>query len=387
MIEWDKLLAEVLEDPVFANIKTVQHRATSSDRLVRSFEEILEFVEKNDRLPSPDGALSEKGLYARLEGIRNDANKRDKCLPFDRLNLLSTHKIKTEEDDLADILNDPIFDVAPEVAAIFDVPEYMRKAAEDKKQADYVGQHKECKDFEKYEGLFRSIHTDLRLGLKKTVTFKTEHLKQGGIFIMSGRLVYLAEMDDQKMRKTGDYKIDGRIRCIYENGTESDILLQTLSKNLYTDGYTVLDCSQDDNEHLRASFAVTDNDIASGYVYILKSHSIDPEIANKKDLYKIGFTTTSVESRIANARNEATYLFADVEIGASYKVYNIKAVAFESALHQLFDKVQLKLSAGKATPKEWYVVPFRIIDEAVTRLIQGERIGYDHHLQRLILAK
>ena len=78
---------------------------------------------------------------------------------------------------------------------------------------------------------------------------------------------------------------------------------------------------------------------------------------------------------------------ADVEIVASYKVYNIKAVAFESALHQLFDKVQLKLSAGKATPKEWYVVPFRIIDEAVTRLIQGERIGYDHHLQRLILAK
>ena len=80
-------------------------------------------------------------------------------------------------------------------------------------------------------------------------------------------------------------------------------------------------------------------------------------------------------------------MYADVEIVASYKVYNIKAVAFESALHQLFDKVQLKLSAGKATPKEWYVVPFRIIDEAVTRLIQGERIGYDHHLQRLILAK
>lgn len=387
MIEWDKLLAEVLEDPVFANIKAVQHRATSSDRLVRSFEEILEFVEKNDRLPSPDGALSEKGLYARLEGIRNDANKRDKCLPFDRLNLLSTHKIKTEEDDLADILNDPIFDVAPEVAAIFDVPEYMRKAAEDKKQADYVGQHKECKDFEKFEGLFRSIHTDLRLGLKKTVTFKTEHLKQGGIFIMSGRLVYLAEMDDQKMKKNGDYKIDGRIRCIYENGTESDILLQTLSKNLYTDGYTVLDCSLDADEHLRTSFAITDIDVASGYIYILRSLSDDPEIANKKDLYKIGFTTTSVETRIANAKNEATYLFADVEIVASYKVYNIKAVAFETALHQLFDKVQLQFAIDGAIPKEWYVVPLTVIDEAISRLIQGERIGYDHNLQRIILAK
>lgn len=385
MLDWDKMLAEVLEDPIFANIKPVQHRATSSDRLVRSFEEILEFVEKNNRMPSSDGPLSEKGLCARLASIKSDSVKREKCLAYDRLNLLDDCTVNMEDDDLANILRDPIFNISPEVAAIFDIPEYMKKASEDKRQAEYVGQHKECADFEQFESMFKSIHSDLRLGLKKTVTFKTEHLKQGGIFIMSGRLVYLAEMDDQKMKKNGDYKIDGRIRCIYENGTESDILLQTLSKNLYTDGYTVLDCSLDADEHLRTSFAITDIDVASGYIYILRSLSDDPEIANKKDLYKIGFTTTSVETRIANAKNEATYLFADVEIVASYKVYNIKAVAFETALHHLFDNVQLQLTAGKAAPKEWYIVPLSVIDEAITRLIQGERVGYDHHLQRLIV--
>ena len=69
------------------------------------------------------------------------------------------------------------------------------------------------------------------------------------------------------------------------------------------------------------------------------------------------------------------------------RLYNIKALTFETVLHQLSDKVQLKLTAGKATPKEWYVVPLPIIDEAVTRFIQGERICYDHHLKRLILSK
>ena len=101
-----------------------------------------------------------------------------------------------------------------------------------------------------------------------------------------------------------------------------------------------------------------------------------------KDLYKIGFTTQTVEERIANAKNDATYLYADVEIVASWEVYNIKAVAFENALHKLFSKAQLQVAAGVAHPKEWYVVPYKIIEEAVSRLIQGEKIGYDTHLQK-----
>lgn len=111
---------------------------------------------------------------------------------------------------------------------------------------------------------------------------------------------------------------------------------------------------------------------------------MDPAISSIKDLYKIGFTTQTVEERIANARNEATYLYADVEIVASWEVYNIKAVAFENALHKLFKRAQLQLAAGVAHPKEWYIVPYKIIEEAVSRLIQGEKIGYDIHLQKLV---
>ena len=51
---------------------------------------------------------------------------------------------------------------------------------------------------------------------------------------------------------------------------------------------------------------------------------------------------------------------------------------------ELFKKTQLKLAAGAAHPKEWYIVPYKIIEEAVSRLIQGEKIGYDTHLQKLV---
>ena len=70
MIDWEKELAEVLKDPVFADVKPTQHRATSSDRLVKSFDEITAFVESNGRKPSADGNMSEKMLYKRLEGIK-----------------------------------------------------------------------------------------------------------------------------------------------------------------------------------------------------------------------------------------------------------------------------------------------------------------------------
>ena len=129
---------------------------------------------------------------------------------------------------------------------------------------------------------------------------------------------------------------------------------------------------------------IADTDVASGYIYVLKSRSDNTEIASVKNLYKIGFTSTTVEDRIANAKNEPTYLYADVSVIATWKVYNIKAVDLENALHNLFRKVQFQLTAGSATPKEWYVVPIGIIEEAVERLIRGERLYYDPALQQLV---
>lgn len=399
MIDWDKELADVLKDPVFADVKPIQHRASSSDRLVRSFDEITAFVESNGRKPSADGGMSEKMLYKRLEGIKTDKAKYDKCKPYDRLNLLeeqtevtdvcsepqtayeeTVEEEKSDDELLAEILKDPIFNISPEMEAIFDLPEYMRKDIE-RAQADYIGKRTQCEDFEKYEPMFQRVHAELRDKKRKLIKFKEAHLQEGNFFVVGGVLTYLAKI--HKLQKDRNHKIDGRIRCIYENGTESDILLRTLGKSLFKDGYTVT-FNENEDGYLEKQFTVTDKDIANGYIYALKSKSTDPDIIKYRHLYKIGFTTQTVEERIANAKNEATYLYADVEIVAVWKVYNVKTVNIENAIHHLFDKVQLQLTAGGYTPKEWYVVPLDIVDDAINILMSGKKVAYDDTLQQLI---
>ena len=399
MIDWDKELAEVLKDPVFADVKPTQHRISSSDRLVKSFDEITVFVESNGRKPSADGNMSEKMLYKRLEGIKADKSKCDKCNPYDRLNLLgeqtevgdvccepqtayeeTVEEEKSEDELLAEILKDPIFNISPEMEAIFDLPEYMRKDIE-RAQADYIGKRIQCEDFEKYEPMFQRVHAELREKKRRLIKFKEAHLQEGNFFVVGGVLTYLEKI--HQLQKDSNHKIDGRIRCIYENGTESDILLRTLGKNLFKDGYTVT-FNEDEDGFLENKFTVTNKDIANGYIYVLKSKSTDPDITKYKNLYKIGFTTQTVEERIANAKKQATYLYADVEIVATWKVYNVKSVALETAIHHLFDKVQLQLTAGEYTPKEWYVVPLDIIDEAITLLMSGKKVAYDDTLQQLV---
>lgn len=374
-------LQEVLQNPEFAEVKPTQHRQTSSDRLIKSFLEVVDFVEACGHLPKENGSFDERRLYARLEGYMKDKAKYDKCKPYDRLDILGEYKESSEEDILASILSNPAFGMTAESAALFEMPDYMREA-DARAQAEYVGKHVPCADFDKYKPMFDAVHAGIDKGTHKLIKFKEAHLVEGSFFVISGVLAYLEKIHD--VQKNRDYKNDGRIRCIYDNGTESDILLRSLAKSLYLDGYTVQNTLFDADAHLKKNFTITDLDVSSGYIYVLKSKSTNPDIALIKDLYKIGFTTQTIEERIANAKNDATYLYADVEIVATWEVYNIKAVAFENALHRLFKKVQLQLAAGIAHPKEWYVVPYKIIEDAVSRLIQGEKLGYDAYLQKLV---
>lgn len=379
-MNWDEELKALFDLPIFDDIKAPSKRITSSDRLVKSFLDIADFVGCNGREPQGSSSdMKERTLASTLASIRNDESKRAKCLPYDDGNLLFG-KPKSVDDELKELFDNPIFDTPAEVQTIFDVPEYMKR--KEVAECDYVAQHVVCENFDNYEAGFVEIHTKLRDGRCRLVKFKDEHLQEGAYFVVGGVVVLLAKIGHTSRNKDG--KVDGRTLCIYDNGTQSDILLRSLGKALYKDGYSVRDVSLSDEELLKKRFTVTEADTPSGYIYVLRSKSTNPEIADIKNLYKIGFTTQRVEERIANAKQDSTYLYADVEIVASWQVYNIKAVEFENAIHHLFRAVRLQLSAGDARPKEWYIVPFRIIEEAVSRLVKGEALKYDTALQCLV---
>ena len=394
MINWEKELEAIFNDPLLADVTAPRKRATSSDRLIAGFQEILAFYEANDRLP--EDTPEETSLFHKWTGLLKSEKKIERCRPFDDLGILPQpvltaegpeaeyHRELTEEEQLEAILNDPLLADIEDGSdfGLFDVPEYMRQRLEARKEADYVGKRRPCEDFDKYTDGFKEIQQGLKSGKYKLVKFSELNLKVGRYFVEQGIIGYLAAFEQEA--KNNLNRVDGRTRVIYENGSEADIKFRTITKNLSVDGYSIMDCSEMSPEDFEECFTLTDKDVESGTIYVLRSKSSRPEIAAIKDLYKIGFTVTSVESRIANAKNEPTYLCADVEVVATWKVYNVKSSTFEALIHKLFALVQLQVTVDGHRPKEWFIVPFKVIEEAVTAIISGKPIEYNPQLQQII---
>ena len=294
--------------------------------------------------------------------------------------------------ELDELLNDPMFEVSNTEETLFELTEAMKRAKEERKSADYVAQRRPCENFADYEEGFRQVHKDLREGRRMLKKFTARGLQEGHYYVVSGVMVYLEKIINPKKTATSHISVDGRTRTIYENGMESDIMLQTLSKSAYTDGYIVTDTTDEDATALEKAFEVTEKDVADGYIYVLSSLSENPEIAKVKDLYKIGFSTTPVEERIRNCEYEPTYLMDKVKIVATWKTYNMNTHSFETLIHQFFKAVQFHvkvrdLAGREAEPQEWFVVPLGIISKAIESIIDGSIVNYRYNPAMQVIEK
>ena len=294
------------------------------------------------------------------------------------------------DKELEEIFDDPLLKLSEEEENLFDIPQDMRRVIA-KKKADYVAQHKLCENFEDYKPLFEKVHQELREGKRSLVKInKTATLIEGRYYFVSGQMLLLEHIGEKK--KSSNFLPDARTRCIYENGTESDILLQTLRKNVVGDGYAISELQEDSESQYFSNADITVDDNVTGYVYVLSSLSDDPAVKDVKNLYKIGFTTTNVEQRIANAENEPTYLMAPVKIIASYKVVNLNSQKFEDLVHQLLKHVQFQVTVFddkgiEHQPQEWFVVPLPVVDVIIKKIMDGSIVGYTYNPQLQCIEK
>lgn len=188
-------------------------------------------------------------------------------------------------------------------------------------------------------------------------------------------LLYIADVGKESER---NQRKQARLRCIYENGTELDLLRNSLAKSMYGDGKIVSD-NIDDTLNTLAN--IKSEDQASGFIYVLRSLSKDPQVKSINDLYKIGYSTDTVENRIKNAANETTYLMAPVKIVATYKMYNVNTQKFEDLLQHFFDAARLNIdvtdnNGTRHSVREWFQIPFPIIQQAISLLVKGEITQY-----------
>ncbi len=296
--------------------------------------------------------------------------------------------------ELEALFDDPLLNIKQEDLKLFELSEPLKKQKEEKREeADYVAKRKRCEDFHLYEEGFRQVQRDLRSGKRMLRKFTAKALKENGYYVLDGMLVYVERIFDKKQVKNKLLSYDGRTRTIYENGTESDITLQTLTRAAYSDGYMVTENSETDEHAFQNQFSqINEKDVADGYIYVLSSLSEEPEIKCRSNLYKIGFSTTPVEERIRNCEYEPTYLMDKVRIVATWKTYNLKTHVLEDLLHKFFSAVQFRfkvidLAGNEVQPREWYEVPLPIIEKVVEKIIDGSIVNYRYNPQLQVLEE
>jgi hypothetical protein len=295
------------------------------------------------------------------------------------------------DEELEKLFEDPLLEISEREKSLFDIPTDMKLVAKKKNSADYIAQYKPCENFERYRVLFQKVHTELRMGLRSIVKVgKQSSLIAGRFYLVEGVMLYLESLGTLTRGANG--MLDGRTRCVLENGTETDILLGTLRKNVVGSGYGITDIQEETNSTFFKNNDIAEGDVSTGYIYVLKSKSQNQDIANIQNLYKIGFTINSVEERIANAENEPTYLMSPVDIVAKYKIINMNSHVFETLIHQVLDSVQMQFTITDANgeehhPKEWFVVPFEVIDTIILKILDGSISKYTYNPSQQCLEK
>lgn len=393
-------LDDIFNDDTFGILDTKAKATqvkTDEDRLIDEFEEINVFFDKNHREPS-QGSMSEYALMARLKKVRNDEVIKKTLKPFDRHNLLG--HVDIDSPTLEDVLNDDsgILDTSDDLS-IFKYRHIPKE--EDRAKTDFMAKRKPLGDreFAPYEKMFHKVHQEIKDGKRKIIEFKNvdDELEAGRFYFIDGVMIFLESTEesrkDSNLKSSMINRKDGRTRTIFENGTVSNMYYRSVSKAIYNGGAKMV--SELDRAEQLDSFDITENindeDESSGWIYILKSKSQRTEIKDIKNLYKIGFSSTPVEERIKNAKNEATYLYADVTIVETYQIYNLNAKKFEQLIHRVFATACLDIEFDtkdnlRVNPREWFIVPKDVIEEAIQLIVSGEIVNYkfDARIQQLI---
>lgn len=386
----DALLEEL---GVEVEVKKAAQYTKEEERVIAGFEEIQRFAEEHGRSPQhgEDKDIFERLYAVRLERLSELKACRDLLLPMDHQGLLnagadsaSDHEVEMDDDALLEALG-----VEAESGSVEEL-KHVRPSKEIR-AAEEIAQRERCEDFEQYKVLFDQVKEDLGAGTRQMIRCdnKTD-VKIGDLLVLKGLTAYIANAGEEFTDNNG--RPDRRLKVIFDNGTESGMLMRSFQKQLWEDDTARRITTPSD---LGPMFTdqVVEEDRASGTIYVLRSQSENSFIKEHRELiHKIGFTNGSVERRIADAANEPTYLLADVEVVKTYKLYNLDANKLENLFHKFFGSAKLDIEMkdrfGKPyKPREWFLVPLEAIKDAVDRLMDGTLGEYIYDSKQAKLIK
>jgi hypothetical protein len=377
-LDLDVLAGELAE---FAPAQKKQSTYTPrEERIIAGFEDIERFYEEQGHLPQHGEGLDIfERLYAvRLDRLRELEDCRTLLAAFDKHGLLDQIETAAPEVDAFD--PDGLMSELAGLGEGDDITQLRHvRSAEDKRAAEEIARRERCPDFEKFEPMFKQVKEDLANSTRVARPFELKaEIRPGAFFIVFGQICYVAEMEDIFTNAQG--RTDARLRVIFDNGTQSGMLMRSLQRQLHED-----DAGRRITDPVAGPlFADTAEagEAETGTIYVLRSKSDHPTVAEHRHvMHKIGVTSGSVETRIAGAEKSSTYLLAGVEVVATYKVYGVNCQKLEALIHKVFSAAQINLSipdrfGHMVKPREWFLVPLNVVDEAVQRIRDRSILEY-----------
>lgn len=381
--EDDALLAEL---GVEVEAKATSGRTPREERIIAGFEEIQRFVDEHGSAPQhgEDKDIFERIYAVRLDRLRLLGECHTLLSPMDRQKLLDDVALEPVRADVDDLDDDALLAELGVDASQDEIAKlrHVRSAA-DKRAAEEIADRKKCEDFDNFKPLFQLVESEVKTGFRQSqpISAGRRDIEVGDFFILDGITLYVAEVGEPLKTTAGE--VDRRLRVIFANGTESNLLLRSLQRAFYNDPAARRLVSPDSGQ---MSFGGTlePDDVESGTIYVLRSLSSDPYVAQHRELiHKIGVTGGKVETRIANAEHDSTYLLAKVEVVATYKLAGINRTKMENLFHKLFATARLSITINDrfghpVQPEEWFLVPLFVIDEAVSRIKDGTITNYQY---------
>ncbi len=365
-------------------------RPAREHRMIAGFEEIDRFVEEHGRLPEhgEERDIFERLYAVRLDRMRESFDCRDVLKGLDSRGLLGGAAGARVSEDKTD--EELLSSLGIEAERQDDLTQLVNvRSREEIKAAEEIAQRNPCPDFAKFQPIFEKVQWELGAGKRQTLKYRDDaEVRKDDLFILDGQTVIVAEMGDPFMNNYE--RPDRRLRVVYANGTESDLLLRSLQRALNKDkasrrvtepGFGPLFSDVED-----------EGDSATGYIYVLRSQSEHPFIAeNRSVIHKIGVTGGDVKSRIGNAKKDSTFLLADVEVVATFRLANINRKRLEGLIHKFFGSARLDLELKdrfgvQVESREWFLLPLAVIEEAIQKIKEGT-IGsfrYDSETARLV---
>jgi hypothetical protein len=366
-------------------------RSAREERIIAGFEEIERFVEEQSRLPQhgEDRDIFERLYAVRLDLLRESEECRAVLEPLDSRGLL-TAEADTSLTPQADLDDEALLaSLGVDATSEHDVAQLTHvRSRSEIKAAEEIAQRTPCQDFDRFKPIFDQVQRDLETGARQTIKYQDNAaVNQGDLFILDGQKVMVVDRGELFVSDYG--RQDRRLRVVYDNATESDLLLRSLQRALNKDKASRRITTPDLGplfSHIEA-----ENDLPTGYIYVLRSQSDHPFIAeNRSVIHKIGVTGGDVKSRVANAKKDPTYLLADVEIVATFKLANINGQKLETLLHKFFDNARLELAlpdrfGTPVQPREWFLVPLEVIEAVIEKIKAGtmDQFRYDPKIASL----